>query len=68
MPTAIPFILIGDLDWKLYLSIKTAKSGMYFPAYDSPAIQNPFLLYYGNFAKKSNNALKLSSAVLVSVY
>ncbi len=54
--------------FKLYLSIKTAKSGIYFPAYDYPAIQNPFLVYYGYFLKKSNNAFKLSLAVIESLY
>lgn len=41
---------------------------MYLPAYDYPAIQNPFFAYSEYFEQKSKTALKLSSAVFASVY
>lgn len=40
---------------------------MYFPAYDSPAIQNGFLLYYEKSLKKLIRLCRLSCAVEESV-
>ena len=44
-PTMIPLKFIGEAASKLYLSTRTAKSGMYLPAYDSPAMKNGDFLY-----------------------
>lgn len=44
-----------------------ARSGMYLPAYDSPAIRKVLFAYYGNLlVKKSLTAKRLSLAVLAS--
>ena len=66
-PIIMPLKLIGETASKLYLSISTAKSGMYFPAYDSPARKKGDFLYYGYFWKKSSKAFRLSIAVFESL-
>jgi hypothetical protein len=67
-PLSLILELTGVEGSKLKWSILKARSGIYLPAYDSPAIQNLAFLYSGYNEKKFFKASKLSFIVDKSSY